>query len=495
MKTVLSIPRSINISTPFTSQSGGAILPVYSPNPDWRGLNIDFYHGLIKTLDARCEVKSLPLSPFPTYPEIPTQQEKYTIARDSTWANARIHLDLLLKIGTADWEPLVTVSLQNQESLPYYKIPLLAYLTDGLAFAVAQDAQLGARIVDAGWGLLQSGDRVLIYGEVHEEASLITEVSTVIAPWPAPSPTPTPGPAPAPTPSPTPGPAPAPTPSPTPGPAPAPTPSPTPEPLQYFAVLSAYGGSQSPLSEFVEQVPDGFWLSRVRVVVEPQTAGSIIGAAFSVGTDDQPSLLAGGIDPNQAQDLRFEFSRAESPAVGTDILGTLVFSEITAELAGTIGVYLLFTPIELTTASPDPWGPLQYPPVTLPADPPYGSNDLLPLDQSISLWTPPRTVLQTSLYPGNRLVELYVDLRDSVITGDPEVFEGTIDCRVGTPDQPSLFLNWGDLRLVPGSLSEKKLNWLALTQTGVVWEFQLPNITDPTTSLKDLVFGTRYYPS
>ena len=101
--------------------------------------------------------------------------------------------------------------------------------------------------------------------------------------------------------------------------------------------------------------------------------------------------------------------------------------------------------------------------------------------------------MQTSLPPGARLTELLVDLRDSVITGSPGVFEGTIDCRVGTTDQPNLFLDWGELKIMPGSLVEKKLNWVAQVETQVVWEFRFPTISDPSTSLADFLFGNRHY--
>lgn len=468
MQTILPIPRTKNFAVPLLPATGSQIVTIYTPDSDWGGLNISHYHGLIKTLDARCEVTSLAITPFPEYPELPTQQEKYTIARDSVWKGARIHLEVLIKVGSGDWHSLVTASLQNQESLPYYKIPLLGYLTDGLAFAVAKNTALGARIVNGGYGLLSGNDKVLIYGDVHEEGTLITETSNTIVycgsggtnPVPNPTPTPTPNPVPTPNPTPTP------TPTPNPMPTPNPTPEPVPEPIEYFASLNGYSGAQSPLREIIETVPQGYWLSRARLLVEPVDGGAI-DSAISIGTLNNPGLIVNAIDPNQFQDLRFTFEQSKSPTAGTDLYLTQVFSEITGENSGSVLAYLYFTPIG-QAVKPDPWGSLVYP---VPDYSGYLDEENWDVLDVYSEWTPYSQPYDNygRLQNGWILTRVFLDLSQATYNGNPEDINGAIQIDYGLESSPGMFAKTGELVSRLGVDSSKAVNWKSARNETGVW--------------------------
>ncbi|NJN04882.1 MAG: hypothetical protein HC816_21775 [Leptolyngbyaceae cyanobacterium RM1_1_2] len=77
------------------------------------------------------------------------------------------------------WQKIASLSLLNRE--PYYMVNLLAYLSDNVAFLVANDASLGVQIEEVGNGLLVGADRVTFFGSVKEEVTTVPEQSEEIA--------------------------------------------------------------------------------------------------------------------------------------------------------------------------------------------------------------------------------------------------------------------------------------------------------------------------
>lgn len=159
------------------AQIDGTIKSVYAPINDWGLTDVAIFHGLIKMMSAQVSISSLPVTEVPALPEFPTADQKFTIARDSTWGQPRFDLQIYLRVAGGAWQPWATCSLQNHAGVPYYSIPLLAYLTDGLALGVAQDTEIGAAIKDAGYGAPTANDKCTIFYEVHEEAILNTRLT------------------------------------------------------------------------------------------------------------------------------------------------------------------------------------------------------------------------------------------------------------------------------------------------------------------------------
>lgn len=125
--------------------------------------------GLIKTMHVRSAVPSLQSVDVPQF-EVPSSQgDRYVKTRDNTWEKDRYQLDICMRFAGGQWRDYVSVSIQNHKSVPYSSQPLLEYLSDGLAYGIADGVELGAKFTDAGFGLPALSDQITIFGEVHEE--------------------------------------------------------------------------------------------------------------------------------------------------------------------------------------------------------------------------------------------------------------------------------------------------------------------------------------
>lgn len=155
---------------------------VYTPGEGW-DVPVSHYYGLVKSLTARVRIRSLPAIVPPTpSDDFPSRESRYLLARDISWKSARAHLDLLLRVPGSDWQEVVTCSIQNHESIPYYTVDLLKYLSDNVAYGLGFGVELGAKLVDVGYGLPGAEDKVLITAEVHEEAQARPPVMRQCAP-------------------------------------------------------------------------------------------------------------------------------------------------------------------------------------------------------------------------------------------------------------------------------------------------------------------------
>ncbi|CAN1211905.1 hypothetical protein TUMEXPCC7403_16995 [Tumidithrix helvetica PCC 7403] len=175
-----SIQRSRNILEPFAVNDSG-IRTIYQPSLTTgldRIASLRFY-GFITSLRVRVDVNSIPESPIPDLEATATRAERLTAVRDMEWLAARKELEILFKVSGAGWLPIASVSLLNR--VPYYTLNLLPYLTDNPSFDLADNALLGARIINAGYGLLESNDHVTLFGSVREEiVSLPTDQREIL---------------------------------------------------------------------------------------------------------------------------------------------------------------------------------------------------------------------------------------------------------------------------------------------------------------------------
>lgn len=162
--------RNVSILQRFSNTSGSNLIQVYAPgwvSPYDRTTTNKFY-GFITSLRLKVDVNSLPESSLPNLELTSSRTERITAVRDIEWNSPRKEIEFYLATSRIPWQPIFKVSLLNR--LPYYQINLLPYLSDASSVEIGNDARLGARIVDAGYGLLNDTDNVIIFGSAQEEA-------------------------------------------------------------------------------------------------------------------------------------------------------------------------------------------------------------------------------------------------------------------------------------------------------------------------------------
>jgi hypothetical protein len=168
-----SFQRTVNILTLLNHESGSDIITIYRPSQVSKYDRVQTlrFYGFLTSLRARIEIKSLPES-RPPASEITDSTLDRTIALQTyEWGAPRIHLELLMKTSRQTWLPIAAISCRNVR--PYMLMDLMPYLTNNLSFDMSNDAVLGVRIVNAGYGLLTIIDRVTLIGCIREEITTI----------------------------------------------------------------------------------------------------------------------------------------------------------------------------------------------------------------------------------------------------------------------------------------------------------------------------------
>ncbi|WP_197278759.1 hypothetical protein, partial [Pseudanabaena sp. 'Roaring Creek'] len=137
------------------------------------------FYGFITSLRMRVDINSINESQIPNLEADASRTERLTALRDLEWKSPRKQISFYLKTAHIDWQPIFEVSLLNR--LPYYQVNLLPYFTDNISFDTSNDCVIGARITDAGYGLLEGTDRVTLYGSVREEITTLPTDSKEIS--------------------------------------------------------------------------------------------------------------------------------------------------------------------------------------------------------------------------------------------------------------------------------------------------------------------------
>lgn len=175
--------RSAQILTTLQAGNGGSLVTLYQPSvvTPWDITASLRFNGYISDLRCRIDINSLDETNIPDLGLQSNRTQRITAVRDQEWNAPRYELEVLMQSTySGGWHSLFTVSLLNR--LPYYIIDLLGYFSNQVAFAVAADAILGVRIVDAGYGFLKGDDRVTIFGAAKEEAlALPTESPEIVS--------------------------------------------------------------------------------------------------------------------------------------------------------------------------------------------------------------------------------------------------------------------------------------------------------------------------
>lgn len=172
--------RSVQIIEPITHENAGQISVIYETGyvSPWDITQSLKFYGFLTDLRARIDIRSLAESEIPDIPLGTSRTAKSEIVREMEYGSARYELELLIRNTYSGWMSLFNFSLLNRR--PFYVVDLLSYLSNQPAFAVANDAMLGVRVVDVGYGSMQPGDSVNIFGCAREEVTSLPSEGEII---------------------------------------------------------------------------------------------------------------------------------------------------------------------------------------------------------------------------------------------------------------------------------------------------------------------------
>lgn len=172
--------RSVTILKKFTQNTQSSMITVYEPGvvSPFDLLATTRYYGFITDLRMHVDINSIEEKPLPELSVLDSRSERITAVRDLEWNSERREIEFYLEATGTPLCKIAAVSLLNR--LPYYHVNLMPYFTDNAIINVGADARISARIVNAGYGLLQGTDEVVIFGSVKEEVTTLPTEPRVI---------------------------------------------------------------------------------------------------------------------------------------------------------------------------------------------------------------------------------------------------------------------------------------------------------------------------
>lgn len=124
--------------------------------------------------------------------------------QDYLWKTSRLELELYSRTQGGAWNYFGTVPLKHNSGFRYRRHRLMDLLTDNVQAEFGEGGALGVKLINAGYGNLNAGDRISIIGSWIQEVVLVqdqipyvvntayfTGTSSSASPSPSPSPTPT----------------------------------------------------------------------------------------------------------------------------------------------------------------------------------------------------------------------------------------------------------------------------------------------------------------
>lgn len=141
---------------------------IYTPEigegPD--GEPLPFF-AFIDTLRIKVFLPSLTETPLPENFEDMSDGERRGALRDVLYSSPHMILDLVLQQGETE---IIPASIGIVRRDPFYHFSLMTYLTDAAVWPMAAGVTMRARVRDVGWGGLDLGDQVDIFGSARTEA-------------------------------------------------------------------------------------------------------------------------------------------------------------------------------------------------------------------------------------------------------------------------------------------------------------------------------------
>jgi len=172
--------RSVQIIKPITHENAGQITTIYESGyvSPWDITQSLKFYGFITDLRARIDISSIPETQVPDIPLGTSRTAKSEIIRDLEYGSDRFELELLIENTYQGWMSLFNFSVMNRR--PFYVVDLLSYLSNQPAFAMANDARLGVRVLDVGYGTMAPGDSINIFGCAREEVTSLPSEGEII---------------------------------------------------------------------------------------------------------------------------------------------------------------------------------------------------------------------------------------------------------------------------------------------------------------------------
>lgn len=177
----VTITKTTSIVTRLTQASGDAIHVFFDPElltlpPGYT--SPDYFSVFIQSLRCKIAVPSIEEASIPNLDPELSRAERILNIREIEWNSPRREFEILQRKMGRDWVPLFSVAALRRD--PYYSINLLKYLTDNADYPVGSDSSLGVRAVDAGYGLLGTGDELTFFGSAYKEAWVLPQVEAPI---------------------------------------------------------------------------------------------------------------------------------------------------------------------------------------------------------------------------------------------------------------------------------------------------------------------------
>ncbi|HIK27978.1 MAG: hypothetical protein N3E45_17105 [Oscillatoriaceae bacterium SKW80] len=170
--------RNVNILEEFNSSNSG-MRQIYTP-----GLLAPYdiesglkYSGFITSLRLTIDITSIPELAVVSSDLLASDDDILKNTKETFKGNPKKAIAFYLKTSTTPILKIADIYLFNQR--PYYYLDLIDYFTSAATFDIASDAEIFAQQIDAGFGLLQGQDRVLLIGSVVEEAPKYEPVAII----------------------------------------------------------------------------------------------------------------------------------------------------------------------------------------------------------------------------------------------------------------------------------------------------------------------------
>lgn len=170
------------IAKRITASDGGNIIVLFdniNPINDIPPDSIISVNGFLKNLKGYSKITSLQEAQLPDIKLEDSEPERRMKTLDIEWKSERKQLDLLVSADGQTWIEIGSISLIRQQGYPYRMYSLLDFFTDGLADEFGDNGKAGCRIVDVGYGLLESNDVITIHGSYLQEIIFKTETQPI----------------------------------------------------------------------------------------------------------------------------------------------------------------------------------------------------------------------------------------------------------------------------------------------------------------------------
>lgn len=127
----------------------------------------------INDLKAVSWIYSLTPVAFPVFELEDTESKQLLAAINLEWQSPRFRLDIMIKIDNQAWQRIHAFSLLNPSPYPYREYSLGSH-------TLGNNAMIGLKITDAGYGLLTGQDKVTCYSDLTRIITIEKLVDTSI---------------------------------------------------------------------------------------------------------------------------------------------------------------------------------------------------------------------------------------------------------------------------------------------------------------------------